>query len=215
MTSLLPLLICVCVQQAALAFDCPEAPVQAKREWKPSVEATVGKLKGMSAGDLKINLGGEVVDLVGKLPNADAVYLSQMTFAAYCSFLKEDKSLSSKEKADRLAAYVTSAFQAFAASRPPSARDQLVAIAKQQDRGLYTRITNLVFTGTSQQCRDLKSQIESFQKVWSSATVEDFVPVTATQAQLDLYQKQMTADHQQRNKLLDRLTADARTRDCL
>jgi hypothetical protein len=96
-----------------------------------------------------------------------------------------------------------------------SARDQLIAIAKQQDRGLYTRITNLVFTGTSRQCRELKEQIENFQKIWSSAIVEDLVPVTATQAQLDLYQRQMTSDYEQRNKLLDRLTADARTRDCL
>ena len=96
-----------------------------------------------------------------------------------------------------------------------SARDQLVAIAKEQDRALYARIKNLVFNGTSQQCREFKGQIETFGQFWGSAKAEDYIPVTTTQTQLNFDQKHMTADYEQRHKALDRAIANARTLGCL
>jgi len=44
-------------------------------------------------------------DLLGKLPDASKLYLEQMLFAAYCSALRDDRSISEGEKAIRLQAY--------------------------------------------------------------------------------------------------------------
>jgi len=42
---------------------------------------------------------------MGKLPQADKVYLEQMMYASYCSALRDDKTISESEKANRIRTY--------------------------------------------------------------------------------------------------------------
>ncbi len=44
-------------------------------------------------------------DLLVKLPNADKLYLEQMMFSAYCSALRDDKSMSESVKARQILDY--------------------------------------------------------------------------------------------------------------
>jgi TPR repeat protein len=89
-------------QRDALALECPKAPEQSIKDLEVEVNAAVARIGPVSGGELKTKTKNATQDILGKLPNADKVYLEHMFFAAYCSALRDDKTLSESQKAQRL-----------------------------------------------------------------------------------------------------------------
>jgi len=93
-------------QGVSLALECPKVPEQTSKDWEVEVNAAVAKIGPVSGGELKTKTKNATQDILGKLPNADKVYLEQMLFATYCSALRDDKALSESQKAQRLNEYI-------------------------------------------------------------------------------------------------------------
>ena len=93
-------------QGVALALECPKVPEQTIKDWEVEVNAAVAKIGPVSGGELKTKTKNATQDILGKLPNADRVYLEQMLFATYCSALRDDKVLLESQKAQRLNEYI-------------------------------------------------------------------------------------------------------------
>ncbi len=106
LTSLLLFLLAnAVITSKACALDCPAPPVQVNNDWGIQVQAEVGKIGPVKGAELETRVRTATVDLLGKLPSADRVYLEQMMFAAYCSALHGDKTLSEFAKANQILAY--------------------------------------------------------------------------------------------------------------
>jgi hypothetical protein len=88
------------------ALECPKFPEQAKKDWEVNVTAEVAKIGPLKGAELKTTTRNVTKDLLGKLPDADRVYLEQMMFATYCTALRDDKSLTDTEKSKRLNDYI-------------------------------------------------------------------------------------------------------------
>jgi len=89
----------------ALGLDCPKAPEQVKKDWEVEVAAAIVKIGPVKGGELATRTRNATHDLLGKLPDAGRIYLEQMMFAAYCSALRDDKTIKDSEKAKLLKAY--------------------------------------------------------------------------------------------------------------
>jgi hypothetical protein len=89
----------------AFALDCPRPPQQATSDWGAEVEAAVGRIGPAKGAELALKAQSTTRDLMGKLPQANTLYLEQMMYAAYCSALKDDKTLPEREKAALLRTY--------------------------------------------------------------------------------------------------------------
>ncbi len=89
----------------SIAIECPKMPEQTNKEWDVQVQAAVGRIGPVKGAELETRTRKAVKDLMGKLPDADKVYLEQMMYATYCSALRDDKTLSESEKASRIRAY--------------------------------------------------------------------------------------------------------------
>ncbi len=87
------------------ALDCPRMPEQARKDVQVEVKAAVGKIGPLRGAELETATKAVTQDLMGKLPQADKVYLEQMMYASYCSALRDDKTISETEKANRIRAY--------------------------------------------------------------------------------------------------------------
>ena len=66
------------------AIDCPKIPEQTNKEWDVEVKAAVGKIGPVKGAELETRTKKATLDLMGKLPQADKVYLEQMMYATYC-----------------------------------------------------------------------------------------------------------------------------------
>jgi len=87
------------------ALDCPPMPEQARKDVQVEVKAAVGKIGFLRGAELETATKAVTQDLMGKLPQADKVYLEQMMYASYCSALRDDKTISESEKGNRIRAY--------------------------------------------------------------------------------------------------------------
>jgi hypothetical protein len=101
-------------------MDCPAPPVQANKDWDTQVRAQVGKIGPVTGAQLETRVRSATRDLMGRLPGADRVYLEQMMFAAYCSALRADKTLSESAKAGQILAYRRELQKSLAAIRAPA-----------------------------------------------------------------------------------------------
>ncbi|MEK6743316.1 MAG: hypothetical protein AABZ15_06895 [Nitrospirota bacterium] len=90
---------------AAAALDCPKQPEQSNKEWDVQVKTAVGKIGPVKGAELETKTKSVVQDLMGKLPQADKIYLTQMMYASYCSGLRDNKTMSEDEKAERIRTY--------------------------------------------------------------------------------------------------------------
>lgn len=95
------------------ALQCPRPPEQMGANWETEVDAAVAKVLYVKGAELKAKVNKISQDLLGKLPNADRVYLEQMMYFSYCTALRDDKSTSEKEKAKRLKEYSSEVRQSF------------------------------------------------------------------------------------------------------
>ena len=86
------------------ALDCPKIPEQSRKDWEVEIKAAVenGPREGV---ELETATRTATKNLMGKLPQADKVYLEQMLYATYCSALRDDKILSETEKGIRIRTY--------------------------------------------------------------------------------------------------------------
>jgi len=92
-------------QGSAFGLDCPKAPEQINKEWQVEVTAAIAKIGPVKGGELKTKTRSVIRDLMGKLPNADKVYLEQMMYSTYCSGLRDDKTLTETQKRNRIKVY--------------------------------------------------------------------------------------------------------------
>lgn len=90
---------------SARALDCPHIPEQARKDWEVEVRAAVGSIGPVKGAELATRTRSATRDLLGKLPQADKVYLEQMMYASYCSSLRDDSDLSESQKRERIKAY--------------------------------------------------------------------------------------------------------------
>ena len=104
----------------AFALDCPAPPVQANKDWETNVRAEVGKIGPVTGSQLETRVRSATVDLMGKLPGADKLYLEQMMFSAYCSALRGDKSMSESAKAKQILEYRRELRKSLADAVPPA-----------------------------------------------------------------------------------------------
>jgi hypothetical protein len=102
---ILVLLIAILMPAVASGLECPSMPQQTQKDLEVEVRAAVGKIGPARGAELETKTKAVTRDLMGKLPQADKVYLQQMMFAAYCSALRDDKSISETEKGKRIKAY--------------------------------------------------------------------------------------------------------------
>ena len=94
-----------CSGAPVLAMDCPAPPVQSRKDWDVQVRAEVGRIGMLRGAELDTRVRGATQDLMGKLPDADKLYLEQMMFAAYCSALRDDAQLPGAEKSRQILEY--------------------------------------------------------------------------------------------------------------
>lgn len=91
----------------AQALDCPRVPEQSNKDWEVEIKAAVGKLGPATATELATRIRSVTGDLLGKLPQADRVYLEQMMYASYCSALRDNPTLTEAVRETRIRAYNT------------------------------------------------------------------------------------------------------------
>ena len=105
---------------AAFALDCPPMPQQVSRDAEVEVRVGVRGLGTASGPELATRTRQLGNDLLGRLPQADRVYLEQMMFASYCSALRGDAGLSEAERESRVKAYARELRATLAAARLPA-----------------------------------------------------------------------------------------------
>lgn len=102
----MPLFCCLLLPTGqARALDCPPIPAQASKDWELEVRAAVGRIGPAKGPELQTRARGVTRDLLGRLPQADRVYLEQMMYATYCSALRDDPTLSEAQRRERIRAY--------------------------------------------------------------------------------------------------------------
>lgn len=102
------------------ALDCPAPPVQANKDWNTQVKTEVGKIGPVTGAQLETRVQSATIDLMGKLPGADRLYLEQMMFSAYCTALRGDPSISESAKAKQILEYRRELNKSLAATVPPA-----------------------------------------------------------------------------------------------
>ena len=112
-------------------INCPESPKQNDKDSQVVVNTEIGKLGPVKGADLKTEIRRKTQDLLSKLPNADKLYLKQMMYSAYCTALRDDKTLSDREKAKLLREYNNEIRKAFTEKkqdsgvRPPAPKSKV------------------------------------------------------------------------------------------
>lgn len=93
------------VPGASQALDCPSIPQQTQKDLQVEVRAAVDRIGSAQGAELEKLTRNTTRDLLGKLPQADRVYLEQMMYATYCSALRDDPALTESQKSARIRAY--------------------------------------------------------------------------------------------------------------
>lgn len=123
--SILALIICSFFVFSTLnGMECPKQPRQSVKDWDTEVDLAVLKIGKKRGVDLRTRVSGTTRDLLVKLPNADRVYLEQMMYATYCSALRDDKSLTEAEKAERVRIYNVEVHRVFMNVQPSKPRQK-------------------------------------------------------------------------------------------
>lgn len=103
MKTLIPLLLCATAR--AMALDCPEPPRQTQKDWDVEVHAEVGRIGPVRGAELRSKVRTATHDLMSRLPAADKLYLEQMMFSAYCTALRDDRTMAAGAKATQILDY--------------------------------------------------------------------------------------------------------------
>lgn len=103
------------------ALECPPIPDQAHKDWDVTIKGAVGKIGPVKGAELENRTRTTTADVLGKLPQADRVYLEQMMYASYCSAIRDDKKLSESDKAARVHSYNLELRRTLSATKQPVA----------------------------------------------------------------------------------------------
>lgn len=138
------------------ALDCPKFPEQAKKDWEVKVAAEVLKIGPLKGAELKTTTQNATRDLFANLPDAGRVYLEQMMLATYCSSLRDDKTLTEKEKSKRLENYIREVRQTITAaktskkgSKKPIQKDSVLEKSNNRPSGSFAE-KNVVVSSQGQ-----------------------------------------------------------------
>lgn len=101
------------------AFDCPQMPasVGISNDVKSEIDASVGKIAGLKAGELSVKTEVTAKNLYDKYPNIEQLTMAQAMSATYCSMLKS-ATIPDKEKLDRWERFQSNVLK-FPPSTPP------------------------------------------------------------------------------------------------
>lgn len=99
-------------------IQCPSPPEQASKDSKVAVQAAVGRLGPIKAGEVSTEVQRTTRDLLSALPQPDRVYLEQMMFSAFCSSIRDNKAMSDTEKSKALREYATEVRRTLSPSAP-------------------------------------------------------------------------------------------------
>jgi hypothetical protein len=157
-------------QGISLALDCPDPPKQISKDFEGEVNTAVAKIGPVSGGELKTKAKNTVMDLLGKLPNADRVYLEQMMFAAYCSGLRDDKALSESQKTQRVNEYIVEVRKTFKEHAPKTRQPTGASPLKQPGKdGMASQLVvegvNDPFSLVSQKDQPFPPKVTKFAKI--------------------------------------------------
>jgi len=86
-------------------MDRLQPPAQVNKDWDTQIRTEVGKIGPVRGAELQTRVKSVTTDLLTKLPGADKLYLEQMMFSAYCSALRDDKTMSESAKAQQILDY--------------------------------------------------------------------------------------------------------------
>jgi hypothetical protein len=142
------------LQINAFGVECPKAPEQIKKDWEIEVNAVVAKIGPVKGGELKARTNNATQDLLVKLPDAGRIYLEQMMFSAYCTALRDDKTITDAQKADLLKEYRAEVIKAIAKHRPDNEKGEI-----NQPRQQNSKVKN-------------KEEASGIGKISSSTTAE-------------------------------------------
>lgn len=112
-------------ESATLGLECPPAPEQVKKDWEVDVNTVIARIGPVKGAELRTKTRNATQDLLGRLPDAGRIYLEQMMYSAYCSALRDDKTIKDSEKAKFLKEYnreVRNAIASFSSSKDKNKR---------------------------------------------------------------------------------------------
>jgi hypothetical protein len=122
----------------SFALDCPKAPEQINKDWEIEVNAAVVRIGPAKGAELKTKTKNATNDLLGKLPDAGKIYLEQMMFSAYCSALRDDKTIKEAEKANLLKDYRNQVMKTLAQKTKPASQQKRTIVKDQPELQLPT-----------------------------------------------------------------------------
>lgn len=125
---------------ASHALDCPGIPEQTQKDLQVEVRAAVDRIGSAQGAELEKLTRNTTRDLLGKLPQADRVYLEQMMYATYCSGLRDDPALTESQKSARIKAYNLELKRTLQGAQGKESPDQRKASAKDAARAELARI---------------------------------------------------------------------------
>jgi hypothetical protein len=86
---------------AAPRIECPSTPTEVNRDVKNNFEASVGRILGLKAAELRNETSVVARQLLSRVPNADRVYVAQMMTSVFCQQLSVS-TISHTEKLNRI-----------------------------------------------------------------------------------------------------------------
>jgi hypothetical protein len=154
--------VLIAMAVAAHALECPSMPEQTRKDWEVEVKTAIGKIGPARGADLEARTKAVTKDLMGKLPEANKVYLEQMMFAAYCSALRDDKNISETEKGNRIKAYNNEVRRTLQGQqgKPQASRDSEKArrqapLAQNEEQGTRRDPKNSIYSGNDPERPDV------------------------------------------------------------
>jgi hypothetical protein len=101
----------------SFALECVPAPESAGRKLKLEISAALGRLGPLRAADGSVKVEKTANELVSKLNNPDLAIAEGVMFAAYCSALRDDRTISELEKSKYIADYAVAVREAITDKR--------------------------------------------------------------------------------------------------
>lgn len=117
-----------------LALECPPFPQQVSKDWEVEVKAAIVKIGPVKGGELKSRTQNATKDLLSKVPDAGRIYIEQMMYAAYCTALRDDKTISEANKAKQLQNYAREVRNTISKQQQPPNKG-LSPVQKETDNG--------------------------------------------------------------------------------
>jgi hypothetical protein len=135
-------------------IPCPDMPdkiTQVNHDVRSDIQAQVGGLGKLKAGQLGIQTDVVAKNLFDKYPNTDRIIVVQMMAATYCPMVRDDKTLKDSEKrrlwtefSDRVFKFTNPSYKPSAAP-PLKAQSSVPKDAAKPDSKCGTENCNLTF----------------------------------------------------------------------